>query len=313
MESDVMRLALAALCAVFCLGGRAAGADTLDAIKSRGTILIGVKEDYKPWGFRDAKGDFAGMEIDLARDIAKRLEVKLDLVPVVAATRMPLLQERKVDLILATFSVTAERKRHVAFIEPGYYAAMAGLIHKSGLAIGGEATLKDRKICAVKGAYYNAAVEGMAGQPLLEARDLPNAQDLLRAGACEALVYDDVVLLYELKSEPEKWANYDLTLLLTVTPAAWGLAIPLDEKDSRLSQFLSDTVKSWHRCGTLLALEKRWVGDNSMALQWLSQKVRLAEDQLRATPQSMLLPAKPSPRKLPGSLHAVKTGPLPGC
>jgi polar amino acid transport system substrate-binding protein len=295
-----MRLAPAAVFAMFCLSGlHAAGAGALDAIKKRGTILIGVKDDYKPWGFRDAKGNLAGMEIDLARDIAQRLKVRLELVPVVAATRIPLLQDRKVDLILATFSVTAERKKQVAFVEPGYYAAMVGLLHKTGSGIDGEATLKGRTVCAVKGAYYNTAVAGMAGQPLVEVRDLSNAQDLLRAGSCDAVVYDDVVLLYELKSEPERWADYDLALLLTVTPAAWGLAIPLEEKDNRFSQFLSDTVKSWHRCGTLLALEKRWLGDNSMALQWLSQKVRLAEDQaFKVTPQSISAPERISPGKL---------------
>jgi polar amino acid transport system substrate-binding protein len=280
-----MRLALAAVCAAFCLSGLyGASAGTLDTIKGRGTILIGVKEDYKPWGFRDSKGDLVGMEIDLARDIARRLKVKLELVPVVSASRIPVLQERKVHLVLATFSVTAERKTQVAFVEPSYYAAIVGLIHKTGSGISGEATLKGRTVCAVKGAYYNMAVAGMAGQPLIEQRDLPGAQNLLRAGSCDAMVYDDVVLLYQLKSEPEKWAEYDLSLLLTVTPAAWGLAIPLEEKDSRFSQFLSATVKSWHRCGTLLALEKRWIGDNSMALQWLSQKVRLAEDK-RARPR----------------------------
>jgi polar amino acid transport system substrate-binding protein len=313
-----MRLALVPVCAVFCLGGLyAAAADTLDAIKSRGAILIGVKDDYKPWGFRDAKGDLIGMEIDLARDIAQRLKVKLELVPVVAATRIPLLQDRKVDLILATFSVTAERRKQVTFVEPGYYAAMAGLLHVAGPETGREPTLNGRRICAVKGAYYNAAVADMAGQPLIEVPALSEAQDLLRAGSCDAVVYDDAVLLYELKSEPEKWADYDLALLVTVTPAAWGLAIPLEEKDSRFSQFLSDTVKSWHRCGTLLALEKRWIGENSMALQWLSQKVKLAAEQSeKAPPLSRLMPEKTSPiilYKLRDGLHAAKAVPPSGC
>ena len=177
-----MRLALAAVWAVFCVGSlHATRAETLDEIKRRGTIFIGVKAEHKPWGFRDAKGGLTGMEIELARDIAQRLKVKLELVPVVAATRIPMLQERKVDLILATFSVTAERKKQVAFIEPGYYAAMASLLHKTDSGIGGEATLKGRQVCAVKGAYYNAAVTDMAGRPLIEVRDLPDAQNLLRA------------------------------------------------------------------------------------------------------------------------------------
>lgn len=93
--------ALAAFSAV-ALPGRATAADGVDAIKKRGTLIVGVKADYKPFGFRDPSGTIIGLEPDLAADLAKRLGVKLELVPVVSANRIEFLQQGKVDLLIAT-------------------------------------------------------------------------------------------------------------------------------------------------------------------------------------------------------------------
>jgi polar amino acid transport system substrate-binding protein len=260
------------------LSCQAATADALDEIKKSGSIAVITKSDYKPWGFTNADGTLDGMEADLARDIAKRLNVKLVLVPSVSSNRIPFLNEKKGDLILATLGVTEERKKQVAFIEPYYYASMIAILTKSNSGIGGEKTLKGRKICAVEGNLGNEAVSKFVGGDLVEYKTLPQAEETLRSGECDGVSFDDVVLLYQIKSEAEKWKDYDISLLLSVTPAPWGLAVPLSEKDGRLAKFLSATIMDWHRKGTLLASEKKWIGDNSMALKWLSQKVTMAAD-----------------------------------
>lgn len=79
--------------------GSAQAADGVDAIKQRGTLNVGVKADYKPFGYRDPAGNVVGIEPDLAADIAKRLGVKLELVPVAASNRIEFLQQGKVDLL----------------------------------------------------------------------------------------------------------------------------------------------------------------------------------------------------------------------
>ena len=65
-----------------CLAASPALADALDDIKSKGEIAVGVKADYKPFGFRDAGGDIKGFEIDIATAIAKALGVKPRFEPV---------------------------------------------------------------------------------------------------------------------------------------------------------------------------------------------------------------------------------------
>ena len=83
--------------AVLLMLGSAQAADGVDAIKQRGTLNVGVKADYKPFGYRDPTGNVVGIEPDLAADIAKRLAVKLELVPVGASNRIEFLQQGKVD------------------------------------------------------------------------------------------------------------------------------------------------------------------------------------------------------------------------
>jgi polar amino acid transport system substrate-binding protein len=58
-------------------------AQTLDKIKQRGVLVVGTKADYKPFGFRDPSGTIVGFEPDVAKDVADRLGVKLQLEPVV--------------------------------------------------------------------------------------------------------------------------------------------------------------------------------------------------------------------------------------
>jgi len=290
---DVMRA-----CGVLlglCLTCTGSAADTLDTIKQRGSLIVGVKTDYRPWGSKDQRGVVDGMEIELARDLARRLKVKLELVPALSSTRVQLLNDGKVDLILATFSVTAERNKQVTFIEPGYYAAMTGVIAPAKAGFVSEASIKGHKICGVAGNYANKPVAGLVGKDLVEFKTLTEAEDKLREGQCEGVAFDDVALLYQIKSEADKWKDYDLSVLPSVTPVPWALAVKLGEKDSNFTKFLSNTVKEWHRKGKLLTLEKKWVGGNSMALQWLSEKVKLADQSANAAKGNDDKAAKPKP------------------
>src|SRR5665647_383017 len=98
-------LAIAALMAgMFTV--TAVHADAISNIKEKGVLVVGAKADYRPFGFLDPSGKIVGFEPDLAADIAKRLGVKLELVPVVSSNRIQYLQQGKIDLMIATLSDT---------------------------------------------------------------------------------------------------------------------------------------------------------------------------------------------------------------
>ena len=98
--------------------GQRANADDLATIKQRGTLIVGVKEDYPPFGFRSPSGAIEGIEPALAADVAKSLGVNLQLVPVVASNRVQFLQQGKIDLIIATMNGTVLRRMEVDIVRP---------------------------------------------------------------------------------------------------------------------------------------------------------------------------------------------------
>ena len=85
---------------LFANTGHRANADDLTTIKQRGTLVVGVKTDYPPFGFRSPSGEIAGIEPALAADVAKSLGVKLELVPVIASNRIEFLRQGKIDLMM---------------------------------------------------------------------------------------------------------------------------------------------------------------------------------------------------------------------
>ena len=108
-----------------------AQSDALDKIKKDGVIKIGVKTNYQPFGMLNSSGKIIGIEPDLAADIGKQMGVKVELVPVESSNRIQFLQQGRIDVLIATLGVSAERVKVVNFIQPYYYASGTGLLDDS--------------------------------------------------------------------------------------------------------------------------------------------------------------------------------------
>ena len=81
------------------------------SVLEKGKIVVGVKADYKPWGFRNESGEIVGMEVDMAQDVADALGVELELVAVQSSNRMQFLEQGKIDLMIATMSDRDDRRK----------------------------------------------------------------------------------------------------------------------------------------------------------------------------------------------------------
>ncbi len=243
-----------------------AKADPLADIKKKGVLVVGVKTDYPPWGMRDSSGNIVGMEPDMAADVAKRLGVKLELVSVVSSNRMQFLQQGKIDLMIATMSDTPERRKVVGIIDPVYYAAGVAILANKKANIKSAADLKGKPVCALQGAFYNNDLQSKyTGQELVAFKGLPESEQALLDGRCVGFVYDDVVLVWK-KAQEKKWADFEVVALTEWQPVPWGLAVKVEDVGGPWGKFMAETSKDWLKSGTLLALEKKWVGSNT---KWL--------------------------------------------
>ena len=103
---------------------------TLNEIKESGTINIGVFSDKNPFGYVDENGEYQGYDIYFANRIGEDLGVKVNFVSTEAANRIEYLQTGKVDIILANFTVTDERKEEVDFALP-YMNVALGVVSRN--------------------------------------------------------------------------------------------------------------------------------------------------------------------------------------
>jgi polar amino acid transport system substrate-binding protein len=230
-----------------------AKADDLATIKQRGTLIVGVKADYPPFGFRAPSGEIVGIEPALASDVATSLGVNLELVPVVASNRIQFLQQGRIDLIIATMNGTMMRRGEVEIVKPSYYAAGYNIMVPVSMNLKSWAELKGKPVCGVEGAYYNYEA-AMNFELKVTAFDGPaDALTALKQGRCAGLLYDDTSI-EGVMLEPA-WNDYAMPLeSQEVQP--WGLAVRKDQPE--WSTYLSAMVKKWSKDGTILDLETKY-------------------------------------------------------
>ena len=230
-----------------------AQSDVLDKIKKDGVIKIGVKTNYQPFGMLNSSGKIIGIEPDLAADIGKQMGVKVELVPVESSNRIQFLQQGRIDVLIATLGVSAERVKVVNFIQPYYYASGTGLLVRPESGIKAWEDLKGKTLCGVQGTYYNRPVSEKYGATVSAFANISEAQTALKNGSCIGLL-DDSIVTGKILMEG-KLPGY-VAPLPPGDPQPWGLATALSNKDSALAKNLSTIVTGWHKSGKILALEK---------------------------------------------------------
>lgn len=238
---------------LFALEGQRANADDLATIKQRGTLIVGVKVDYPPFGFRSPSGEIEGIEPELAADVAKSLGEKLELVPVVAANRIEFLEQGKIDLIIATMNDTGERRREVDIVKPDYYAAGYNIMVPKSMNLKSWAELKGKPACGIKGAYYNYEATLNFKLQVVDFTGPTEALTALKQGRCVGLLYDDTSIEGDML-EPE-WTDYDMPLeSQEVQP--WGLAVRKNQPE--WDAYMSAIVNKWVKDGTIVDLETKY-------------------------------------------------------
>ncbi len=231
--------------------------DSLAAIKARGKLIVGCKNDYRPYGFLDPSGAISGLEIDLAQDVAARIGVGLELVPVIAANRMEFLNQGRVDMVLATMGDTADRRRVIGMIEPNYYAGATNILALKSAGFKSWEQLRGRKVCAVQGAYYNRRVGQLYGPELQVFPAVPDALNALAGGNCAAFLFDNTLIVSTLASDAAKWGGYEMPLV-SEDPQLWAIGVRQTDLQAPFGKLLSEIGTGWLKDGRILALEKKW-------------------------------------------------------
>ena len=196
------------------------GVSTPDSIKEKGTLTCGVKFDVVGFGFRNpTNSQIEGFDADICREIAEELGVEVELIEAVSANRIPFLNERRVDLVISTFTINDERKTQIDFSRPYYIAGQSILAKISDTSISGVDDLNGKRVCSAEGSTSEKNVREQAPEAeLVLFKTYTEAGQALNDGRCDAVSTDDVILFglisaypdTELKGEPFTTEEYGI-------------------------------------------------------------------------------------------------------
>lgn len=177
----------------------------IEKIKDSGKVRIGVFSDKPPFGYVDEKGENQGYDVYLAKRIAKDLlgdENKVEFVLVEAANRVEYLESNKVDIILANFTVTPERKEKVDFATP-YMKVALGVVSPDGSPIKSVEELKGKKLLVNKGTTAeNYFTKNYPDIELVKFEQNTETFAALTDGRGDALAHDNTLLFAWAKENP---------------------------------------------------------------------------------------------------------------
>lgn len=239
----------------------------VQAIIDRGVLKVGVKNAVMGFGFQDTlTGEYSGMEISLAEKIAEYLGVDIEFTTVTAATRTELLDSGDIDCVLATFTITDERKQSWDFSTP-YFTDHVTVLVETASGISGLDDLVDKKVGVSSGstsakslvsAMIDAGViEGTGFDPdtfdpalwtegvsFQQYDDYPTISTGLSAGEVDAFCVDKSILaIYNTDSRSYIEDEF--------APQEYGVAT---KKGSGLSGVVDELVQGWLSDGTIDAL-----------------------------------------------------------
>lgn len=218
-----------------------AKARTLDEIKKSGKIKIGVFSDKNPFGYVDENGKVQGYDVYFAKRIAKDLlgsEDAADFVYVEAASRVEYLKSAKVDITLANFTVTDERKEQVDFALP-YMKVALGIVSPQKAEITDVNQLKGKKLIVVKGTtaetYFSKNYPDVT---LVKFDEYQEAYDALLDGRGDAFSTDNTEVL--------AWAKQNKGFVVGVESLGDidTIAPAVQKGNTELLNWLNDEIKT---------------------------------------------------------------------
>ena len=212
---------------------------TLDEIKESGTINIGVFSDKNQFGYVDENGEYQGYDIYFANRIGEDLGVKVNFVSTEAANRIEYLQTGKVDIILANFTVTDERKEEVDFALPYMNVALGVVSRNDNVIESLDNWNPDDSIIVISGTTAETyLIENYPDIPLQKFDSYATAKEAFENGTSVAWANDNTeVIAFSLQNDGYTVGIPSLGSADTIAPA-------VTKGNTTLLDWINEEIKS---------------------------------------------------------------------
>jgi polar amino acid transport system substrate-binding protein len=241
--------------ALLCSSHTVLAQNALENIQKTKLIKIAIPTDFPPYGFVGPDLQPKGLDIDTANLIASKLNVKVELIPVSSANRIPYLQTKKADLVIATLGKNPEREKVIDFAaaySPFYQAVFA----PKSLPIKSFADLNGKTVAVTRGAMEDQELTKVAPSNV-EIRRFEDNNATVAAfvsGQTQLIATGASVAANVIQQNPQLSAEYKL--LLKDSPNFIGVAKGEDALRVKINEIIALAKKS----GDLEKLSQKWLG-----------------------------------------------------
>lgn len=246
---------LAIAAAALLAAGGVHAQSALDNVMKLKTLKVAIPTDYPPYGFVGTDMAPQGLDIDAARLIAAKLGVKLELVPVTSANRIPYLQTKKADLVISTLGKNAEREKVIDF-SSAYAPFFQGVFAAKSLKLTDFKEMAGKTVAVTRGAMEDQELNKVAPTNVDYRRFEDNNATVAAfvAGQTQTIAMSGAVAAEMIRKNPKINAEYKL--LLKDSPCFIGVAKGEDALKAKVNEIIAAAKKD----GTLDAMSKKWLG-----------------------------------------------------
>jgi aspartate/glutamate/glutamine transport system substrate-binding protein len=235
----------------------AADDNSLDAIKKRGAIKIGVRADAPTFSALNLQTNQPeGFEVDIAHAIAKKImgdPSKVQLTIVKSDNRIPLVQNGDIDMFISTATITPARLKQIDFSNV-YYRAGQSLLVKKGSPIKSYKDLDGKTACSVQGSTPEQTIRKLVPKAnVVTFETYPDCLQGLRSGRVDAVTTDDTILTGFEQQDP---ANLTLVGgLFSFEPYGIGFK----QGNVALEKAVNDTLADLQKSGDYEKMHEKWL------------------------------------------------------
>ena len=240
-------------------------ATTMAALQQKGKIIVGTKFDQPLFGLKNPlTGAIEGFDVEIAKIMAQGIyggsladaAKHIQFVETVSKVREPSIQEGKVDIVVATYTINNTRKQVVDFAGPYYIAGQDIMVRKDDTSIKSVTDLNGKKVCSVQGSTSLANVAAKAPKADLSITfdSYSKCAEALKDGRVQAETTDNVILAGLVKD------NKDAFRLVGAPFTTEPYGIGLKKGDDAFRQFLNDRIEASYRDGSWAAAYEQTVG-----------------------------------------------------
>lgn len=255
----IKKIILLLICFCFIFSGcgkKTTENDDFANVIKRDKLIVGVRDDAPPFGFKDEKGNLIGYDIDLAKIIAKDIlgnENKVEFVPVTASNRIMKLSANEVDFLIATMSITNQRQQILDFSVPYYVAGQAILVNSSSKAIS-LSDFEGKKLIIVFGSTSERNLRTNVPEvTVIGYKNYDDAYRALKQNKADGIVADDTILLnYALKDKSVK------LLPKRYSKEPYAVVFRKEKESARLLIRVNHIIGRLASKGQLNRLQEKW-------------------------------------------------------